>query len=162
MGGTPSDGAGLVLGGEVVLTGPFGNTAGDVFGVSFGLRLHDCVDGVCPITLTSLDLAIEDMELGQLIFKSITGTLVQPAMGRLVDEAVTFGAGTMVGDVEFSLRFFGKDLFGGQRFTVRVANQGVARATLGVDRLFSIDEATFPFGEQTAMLTTIPSPTFFE
>lgn len=69
-----------------------------------------------------------------------------------------FGHSSIVAEVEFGLRFLGFPLFDGARIPVLVANVGTAHGTLTPGGVFSLDEAVFQLGPQTATLTLAPSP----
>ncbi len=142
----------------MIIEGPLGDADADVLGVDMTVRFDPCEGEVCGIVLTSLDLELTDVFLGQVQFEDIEASLFRPARGVVRGEEVIFGHSSIVAEVEFGLRFLGFPLFDGARIPVLVANVGTAHGTLTPGGVFSLDEAVFQLGPQTATLTLAPSP----
>lgn len=145
-----SSSSGTSAGGDITIAGPLGAGTVDVFGGSYTYTIGTtCRPTGCPFTLSTFDMDVAHMWLGNVHFEDITVSLSSRASGSEDAGSVTFAGGSIDASITTIATQDGVVLNGGAPVSFSLTNTGSADATVFADGSFQFDSVSFDIDPST-------------
>jgi hypothetical protein len=149
---------GLVFGGSASYVGPEGEGSSELVTGGLALRVPDCTNAPCTVTLTKLDARFENASLPGLELTGIVAHLLAPAQAWRMGDDLLFPAGTLRFEVQARVLLEGAHLSEVPGTIMQVSNVEPATGSFDGEGSFTLDAAVFATGDYQVILHVEPSP----